>query len=90
LSAEIYSIDVVLEPADNPRLANLCGPLNEHLSQMEKRLGIEINNRGNTFSIRGEAKIVNAAAEVLKELYDSTNRILYHYQMFTCIYKNQN
>ena len=72
MSAEIYSIDVVLEPADNPRLANLCGPLNEHLSQMEKRLGIEINNRGNTFSIRGEAKAANAAAEVLKELYDST------------------
>jgi len=74
LSAEIYSIDIVLEPADNPRLANLCGPLNEHLIQMEKRLGIEINNRGNTFSIRGEAKVTNAAAEVLKELYDSTKK----------------
>ena len=74
MSAEIYSIDIVLEPADNPRLANLCGPLNEHLIQMEKRLGIEINNRGNTFSIRGEAKATNAAAEVLKELYDSTKK----------------
>jgi phosphate starvation-inducible PhoH-like protein len=74
LSAESYSIDIVLEPADNPRLANLCGPLNENLSQMEKRLGIEINNRGNTFSIRGEAKAANAAAEVLKELYDSTKK----------------
>lgn len=74
MSAEIYSIDIVLEPADNPRLANLCGPLNEHLIQMEKRLGIEINNRGNSFSIRGEAKAANAAAEVLKELYDSTKK----------------
>ena len=74
MSSEVYSIDVVLEPADNPRLANLCGPLNEHLSQMEKRLGIEINNRGNTFSIRGDAKTVNTAAEVLKELYDSTKK----------------
>ncbi len=74
MSSEIYSIDVVLEPADNPRLANLCGPLNEHLNQMEKRLGIEINNRGNTFSIRGDAETVNTAAEVLKELYDSTKK----------------
>ncbi len=74
MSAEIYSIDIVLEPADNPRLANLCGPLNEHLVQMEKRLGIEINNRGNAFSIRGESKAANAAAEVLKELYDSTKK----------------
>ena len=74
MSTEDYSIDVVLEPADNPRLANLCGPLNEHLSQMEKRLGIEINNRGNTFSITGEAKAANAAVELLKELYDSTEK----------------
>ncbi|MEM7401360.1 MAG: PhoH family protein [Pseudomonadota bacterium] len=74
MSTEVYSIDVVLEPADNPRLANLCGPLNEHLSQMEKRLGIEINNRGNTFSITGDAKAANAAVELLKELYDSTEK----------------
>ena len=74
MSTEDYSIDVVLEPADNPRLANLCGPLNEHLSQMEKRLGIEINNRGNTFSITGDAKAANAAVELIKELYDSTEK----------------
>ncbi len=74
MSAETYSIDIVLEPADNPRLANLCGPLNEHLNQMEKRLGIEINNRGNEFSITGEAKAANAAVELLRELYDSTEK----------------
>ena len=44
------------------------------LVKWKKRLGIEINNRGNTFSIRGDAKTVNAAAEVLKELYDSTKK----------------
>lgn len=76
MSAEIHSIDIVLEPADNPRLANLCGPLNEHLTHMEKRLGVEINNRGNAFSIRGEANAANAAAEVLKELYESTKQNL--------------
>lgn len=74
MSAEIYSIDVVLEPADNTRLANLCGPLNGHLTLMENRLGVEINNRGNAFSINGEAREVNAAAEVLKELYHSTKK----------------
>ncbi len=72
MSAETYSIDIVLEPADNPRLANLCGPLNEHLHQLEKRLSVEINNRGNAFSITGEAEASNAAAEVLKQLYSST------------------
>lgn len=72
MPAEAYSVNIVLEPADNPRLANLCGPLNGHLHQLEKRLGVEINNRGNAFSISGEAKATNAAVEVLKELYDST------------------
>ncbi len=72
LSAELHSVDIILEPADNPRLANLCGPFNEHLHQLEERLGVVINNRGNAFSISGEAKAANAAAEVLKELYDST------------------
>ena len=72
MSAEIHSIDIVLEPADNPRLANLCGPLNEHIHQLEERLGVEINNRGNAFSISGEAQAANTAVEVLKELYDST------------------
>jgi len=71
LSAEIHSIDIVLEPVDNPRLANLCGPLNENLHLVEKRLGVEINNRGNAFSIKGQAQATNAAAEVLKELYSS-------------------
>lgn len=72
MPAEVYSVDIVLEPADNPRLANLCGPLNGHLHQLEKRLGVEITNRGNAFSVSGEAKATNATVEVLKELYDST------------------
>ena len=77
MPTEVYSVNIVLEPVDNPRLANLCGPLNGHLHQLEKRLGVEITNRGNAFSISGEAKSTNAAVEVLKELYDSTsNQIL--------------
>ncbi len=77
MPTEVYSVNIVLEPVDNPRLANLCGPLNGHLHQLEKRLGVEISNRGNAFSISGEAKATNAAVEVLKELYDSTsNQIL--------------
>ena len=72
MATEVYSVNIVLEPADNPRLANLCGPLNGHLHQLEKRLGVEITNRGNAFSISGEAKATNAAVEVLKELYDTT------------------
>src|SRR3970040_2085887 len=39
--------ELTLEPPDNERLANLCGPLDQHLRQIERRLGVEINNRGN-------------------------------------------
>ncbi len=63
------SIDLVLEPEDNARLANLAGQLDEHLRLIERRLGVEVNNRGNHFRVIGDAKSVRAAAEVLKGLY---------------------
>ncbi len=64
--------DVALEPADNQRLANLCGQFDEHLKQIERRLGVEINNRGNTFRVIGESRSVQATAEVLRHLYNET------------------
>jgi phosphate starvation-inducible PhoH-like protein len=63
------SLDLTLEPADNPRLANLCGQFDEHLRQIERRLGVEINNRGNSFRIIGDGESVRATAGVLQELY---------------------
>ncbi len=72
MTADTQSLDLVLEPADNPRLANLCGPFNQHIHQLEKRLGVEINSRGNLFSIIGDAQATNTAVELLKELYNTT------------------
>jgi len=66
------SIDFALEPADNARLANLCGQFDEHLRQLEQRLGIEINNHGNRFRVIGAPDAARAAAEVLKALYAAT------------------
>src|SRR5690242_16941861 len=68
------SLDFVLEPADNARLANLCGQFDENLRHLEQRLGIEINNRGNQFRVIGSAEHAQAAAQVLKELYAATAR----------------
>lgn len=64
--------DLQLEPVDNERLANLCGQFDEHLRQIERRLGVEINNRGNQFRVLGHAEAVPAAAAVLKSLYQAT------------------
>src|SRR5579859_453466 len=66
------SLDFTLEPADNARLANLCGQFDEHLRQLEQRLGIEINNRGSQFRVIGPAEPAQAAMQVLKELYALT------------------
>ncbi len=64
--------DFELTPVDNERLANLCGPFDEHLRQIELRLGVEINNRGNIFRVLGDERPANAAAKVLRKLYLAT------------------
>jgi phosphate starvation-inducible protein PhoH and related proteins len=66
--------DITLEPADNFRLANLCGAFDQHLRQLERRLGVEINNRGNDFRVLGDPKPVRAAGKIIRQLYDATER----------------
>ncbi len=61
-----------LETADNERLANLCGPFDSHLRQMERRLGVEINSRGNQFRVIGNERMVHATTEILKQLFALT------------------
>jgi phosphate starvation-inducible PhoH-like protein len=56
-----------LQPADNERLAALCGPLDEHLRQIENRFGVRVNRRGNHFRVSGERAA--DATRVLGQLY---------------------
>lgn len=64
---------VTLEPNDSRQLATLCGPLDTHLKQIEKRLGITIKNRGSDFQLIGENDVVRSAGELLKQLYREVN-----------------
>jgi phosphate starvation-inducible PhoH-like protein len=64
--------DFVLEPEDNERLANLSGPFDEHLRQIELRLGVEIANRGHVFRVSGDAESARAAERVLRALHAET------------------
>ncbi len=66
------SRELVLEPEDNQRLASLCGQFDEHLREIERRLGVELNNRGNVFHIIGPAAAVDAAQRMLQRLYAAT------------------
>ncbi len=72
MNVQPQSCDFSLEPADNQRLANLCGQFNEHLRQVEQYLGVEINNRGNSFHVIGDALMAEFAGEVIKKLYTET------------------
>jgi phosphate starvation-inducible protein PhoH and related proteins len=66
--------DLALEPDDNERLANLCGPFDGHLRQIELRLGVQIANRGNLFRVSGAEHAVKLAERVLRDLYDATEQ----------------
>jgi len=72
LDPEPASITLTLEPADNRRLASLCGQFDEHLRQLERRLHVEISNRGNQFQIDGRDDAPELAGEVLQHLYAAT------------------
>lgn len=65
---------ITLEPIDNRRLADLCGQFDEHLRQIERFLGVEINNRGNVFHIIGADNPVAKAVEILNLMYERTEK----------------
>ncbi len=64
--------DLVLEPSDNRRLANLCGQFNQHIQQVENHLKVKIINRGNFFVIEGPSQAVHSTAKLLEILYEET------------------
>jgi len=66
------TLEVLLSPEDNDRLANLCGQFDENLRQIEARLNVEIHNRGNRFRVVADAEAAQAAIQVLKTLYRAT------------------
>jgi phosphate starvation-inducible PhoH-like protein len=58
---------VAFEAASNERLAALCGPLDEHLRQLEERMGVEVRRRGATFAVSGDR--AESGIAVLNALY---------------------
>ena len=64
-----------LSPIDNHRQANLCGPLDDNLKAIERRLGVEISYRGNDFKVVGKPLNCLAVVQLLKELYIETQTV---------------
>jgi len=74
LSTPLDTVRLTLLPSENPRLANLCGPFDQHLKQLEERLAVEISHRGNLFNISGGAENIRTATKIIKNLYSVTRK----------------
>ena len=55
-------VQVALSPVDNVLLANLCGPLDENIRQIETGFDVAIKRRAERFSILGEKSALTADA----------------------------
>ncbi len=63
---------VTLQPNDSQRLAVLCGPFDQNLKYIEKRLNVRIRNRANRFEISGVDQRVERSGVLLQSLYSET------------------
>jgi len=70
----LHTIQFHLTPEDNDALANLCGWHSEHLSQLELRLGVEINHLGFKFSVTGLAERLVQTEQFIRDLYQMAQK----------------
>jgi phosphate starvation-inducible PhoH-like protein len=61
-------------PPNNTRLANLCGPTDEHLRTVEIALQVAIAHRHEQFKIDGAKPKAQRALEVLQAMYEMAAR----------------
>jgi phosphate starvation-inducible protein PhoH and related proteins len=63
-----------LKPADNRRLAQLCGPLDAHLRSIEAALQVTLTRREACFRIDGARAAVERTAALLDSLYEKARQ----------------
>ncbi|MCH8854811.1 MAG: PhoH family protein [Proteobacteria bacterium] len=64
------------EPADNTRLARVCGSLDAHLREIEAALGVKITRRDAEFRVNGAKTAAERARSLLEHLYERARRPL--------------
>lgn len=70
--SESSTIRFSLHPQDNEALQNLCGWHEEHLAQIETRLGVSINHLGFDFQVSGDANLLVPTQQLLINLYQQS------------------
>ena len=69
-------LSVTLAPPDNRALANLCGPLDLNLRQIEAALDVTITHRAGAFTVTGENPQAQRAVEALQRFYATAEKPL--------------
>lgn len=72
MAKNIITVDTYMEPPTQARLINLCGPFNDNLKQIERRMGVEILYKDNHFQIIGRPEIAKPVSDMLRDLYIET------------------
>ncbi|MBM7455108.1 phosphate starvation-inducible PhoH-like protein [Oceanisphaera litoralis] len=75
MTAKVTTLELELQPADGQRLASLCGPFDDNIKQLERRLGLEINYHNQHFKLVGPASLVKVGGELLTQLYVDTQSV---------------
>jgi len=63
------TITFTLQPEDNQRLSLLCGSYDGNLQTIADQFDVELTNRGNEFTVKGERKLLNRVKNLVEELY---------------------
>jgi phosphate starvation-inducible PhoH-like protein len=70
--SKLNNLEFSFDPLSNLRLSILCGQFDENLRLIERRLGVEINNRSNNFQLIGDKSSIDSAKQLLQQLYKDT------------------
>jgi phosphate starvation-inducible PhoH-like protein len=62
--------EISLEGADNARLANFAGPMEQNLRHVEERLGVEVRRRGHQLQVFGPPGSAQNAETVLRRMFE--------------------
>lgn len=68
-SSVLHTVSFSLAPESNEQLQNFCGWHNQHISQMELKLGVEINHLGFQFRVTGQADRLVKTEQMIRDLY---------------------
>jgi phosphate starvation-inducible PhoH-like protein len=73
MSSSYVQLRHTFSPPDNARLAQLCGPLDENLRQIEVAFDVRLSRRADTIRVEGEHAPAHRALQLLQTLWSRTD-----------------